>query len=88
MQKDGRWVDIIGLFSRFPSNFLARYTIISCFPSQSYGGHYVPYLTEAIVEYNKQAPPRPINLQGFLALSPITHSPDDSRGSLDYWYDT
>ena len=64
----------------------ALYTI-SCFPSQSYGGHYVPYLTEAIVEYNKQAPARPINLRGLLVQSPITHSPDDSRGSLDYWYD-
>jgi len=58
-------------------------TVVSL--SQSYGGHYVPYLTEAIVEYNKQAPSRPINIQGFLALSPITHPPDDSRGSLDYW---
>jgi len=45
----------------------------------------VAYLTEAIVEYNNQAPSRPINIQGFLALSPITHPPDDSRGSLDYW---
>jgi len=55
------------------------------FPSQSYGGHYVPYLTEAIVEYNKQVPSRSINLQGFLPASPHSHLPDDSRGTLDYW---
>lgn len=56
------------------------------FPSlQSYGGHYVPWLANAVVEYNNKSPSQPINIQGFMVGNPWTDPASDNWGAATFW---
>ncbi|KAL5467601.1 hypothetical protein EMCRGX_G031856 [Ephydatia muelleri] len=53
---------------------------------ESYGGHYVPWLAKAVLDYNAGKPQTPINLKGFMAGNPWTDTLSDNSGTADYWY--
>lgn len=55
------------------------------FPFQSYGGHYVPWLARAIIEWNDQSPANPINLKGFMVGNAWTDPLYDNRGAATFW---
>ena len=55
-------------------------------PTQSYGGHYVPWLAKAVLDYNTGKPQNPINLKGFMAGNPWTDTYSDNSGTASYWW--
>jgi len=53
---------------------------------ESYAGHYVPQLSDRIIQGNQNNEGIQINIQGFLAGNPWTFMPIDNRGAVDYWW--
>ena len=54
-------------------------------PPQSYGGHYVPWLARAVIQYNDHSPPNPINLKGFMVGNAWTDPKYDNYGAATFW---
>jgi serine carboxypeptidase-like clade 2 len=54
---------------------------------ESYAGHYVPQLADAVLRGNREdAEERAINLRGFLVGNALTDPALDSPGALDFWW--
>mmetsp|Transcript_30867 Transcript_30867/g.55249 ORF Transcript_30867/g.55249 Transcript_30867/m.55249 type:complete len:524 (-) Transcript_30867:216-1787(-) len=73
---------LLGIMQRFP-DLAKRPLWIS---GESYGGHYVPGLADAIIKGNEAGSNPKLNLQGFLAGNPLTDTAIDNRGALEFWY--
>ncbi|XP_027151673.1 serine carboxypeptidase-like 25 isoform X2 [Coffea eugenioides] len=52
---------------------------------ESYAGHYVPQLANAIVDYNSKSK-NPINLRGFMVGNAVTDNYYDNLGTVTYWW--
>lgn len=52
---------------------------------ESYAGHYVPQLANAIVGYNSKSK-NPINLRGFMVGNAVTDNYYDNLGTVTYWW--
>jgi serine carboxypeptidase-like clade 2 len=55
---------------------------------ESYGGHYVPWLARAVLEWNSMSPANPINLKGFMVGNAWTDPFYDNRGAATFWAET
>ncbi|CAI8034736.1 Serine carboxypeptidase 24 [Geodia barretti] len=55
---------------------------------ESYGGHYVPWLARAVLEWNSMSPANPINLKGFMVGNAWTDPLYDNRGAATFWAQT
>ncbi|GMH85446.1 hypothetical protein TrST_g499 [Triparma strigata] len=55
---------------------------------ESYGGHYVPGATKAIVDYNSNVSKDDdkINIKGFLVGNAWTVAEQDNKGAVQYWH--
>ncbi|XP_062501536.1 uncharacterized protein LOC134178668 [Corticium candelabrum] len=53
---------------------------------ESYGGHYVPNLASAILDYNSVMSHAKINLQGFMVGNAWTDPTFDNFGATKFWY--
>lgn len=53
---------------------------------ESYGGHYVPNLANAIADYNSVTSGMKINLQGFIVGNAWTDPAFDNFGATSFWY--
>jgi len=79
---DDSYLFLLGIMERFP-DLAGRPLWIS---GESYGGHYVPGLTDAIIKGNEAGINPKLNLQGFMAGNPLTDTAIDNRGALEFWY--
>ncbi|KAJ8562180.1 hypothetical protein K7X08_011471 [Anisodus acutangulus] len=68
--------------SRFPQ-YKYRDFYIS---GESYAGHYVPQLAQAIVNYNKKFSHPIINLKGLMVGNAVTDNKYDGIGTVTYWW--
>lgn len=55
---------------------------------ESYGGHYVPLISAAVLDYNSMGPKTPINIKGFLVGNPWTDPYSDNLGTTTFWEET
>jgi serine carboxypeptidase-like clade 2 len=55
---------------------------------ESYGGHYVPWLARAVIQWNDQSPANSINLKGFMVGNAWTDPLYDNRGAVTFWAQT
>ncbi|XP_076951057.1 serine carboxypeptidase II-2-like [Bidens hawaiensis] len=53
---------------------------------QSYAGHYVPQLSQAIVRYNKENAGSPINLKGYMVGNALTDDHNDRVGLFQFMW--
>ncbi|XP_071698767.1 serine carboxypeptidase II-2-like isoform X2 [Rutidosis leptorrhynchoides] len=53
---------------------------------ESYAGHYVPQLSQAIVRYNKANAGSPINIKGYMVGNAVTDDYSDFVGRFEYWW--
>ncbi|OMP05741.1 Peptidase S10, serine carboxypeptidase [Corchorus olitorius] len=75
---------LVNWFKRFPQ-YKSHDFYIS---GESYAGHYVPQLAEAIFDSNKQAPKADyINLKGFMIGNALLDDETDQKGMIDYAWD-
>ncbi|KAF5728155.1 serine carboxypeptidase-like 34 [Tripterygium wilfordii] len=75
---------LINWFRRFPQ-FKSHDFYIA---GESYGGHYVPQLAEAIYENNKKVNKhKHINLKGFMIGNAAVDDETDQKGMVDYAWD-
>jgi serine carboxypeptidase-like clade 2 len=52
---------------------------------ESYSGHYIPLLADAIQRHNRRSPGGPINLRGFLIGNAWTDAATENKAAVDYW---
>lgn len=69
-------------FERFPQ-FKGREFYIT---GESYGGHYVPQLSKAIVKYNKASGENVINLKGYMVGNALTDDYHDHLGVFQFMW--
>eukprot|EP01090_Pellita_catalonica_P021974 TRINITY_DN8373_c0_g2_i1.p1 TRINITY_DN8373_c0_g2~~TRINITY_DN8373_c0_g2_i1.p1 ORF type:complete len:478 (-),score=46.60 TRINITY_DN8373_c0_g2_i1:69-1502(-) len=54
---------------------------------ESYGGHYVPEITQLVYESNKALPSnKQINIKGMMVGNAWTYMPIDNRGAIETWW--
>ncbi|XP_071724821.1 serine carboxypeptidase-like 28 [Rutidosis leptorrhynchoides] len=53
---------------------------------ESYAGHYIPELSQVIVEQNKGAKKPILNFIGFLLGNPLIDDEYDNKGTHEYWW--
>lgn len=68
--------------SRFPQYKYRDFYIAG----ESYAGHYVPQLAQAIYNYNKKLSNPIINLKGFMVGNAVTDNKYDGIGTVTYWW--
>ncbi|KMT03487.1 hypothetical protein BVRB_8g191680 [Beta vulgaris subsp. vulgaris] len=73
---------LVGWFERFPE-YKGRELYIS---GESYGGHYVPQLSQAIVRYNSAANKEQINLKGYMVGNALTDDYYDHLGIFQFMW--
>ncbi|KAL9445491.1 hypothetical protein AB3S75_018481 [Citrus x aurantiifolia] len=71
-----KWLD------RF-SQFKGRDFYIS---GESYGGHYVPQLSKAIIRHNQATGEKAINLKGYMVGNALTDDYHDYLGLFQFWW--
>jgi serine carboxypeptidase-like clade 2 len=71
-----------GFLQRFPQYAENDFWITG----ESYGGHYVPGATKAIVDHNAAAPSDPINIKGFMVGNAWTDAEEDNKGAVEFWH--
>ncbi|KAL8502405.1 hypothetical protein ACS0TY_021524 [Phlomoides rotata] len=69
-------------FERFPQ-YRGRDFYIT---GESYAGHYVPQLSQAIVKYNQKNGEEFINLKGFMVGNALTDDYHDYLGRFQFWW--
>ncbi|XP_050213164.1 serine carboxypeptidase II-2 [Mercurialis annua] len=69
-------------FDRFPQ-FKGRDFYIT---GESYAGHYVPQLSQAIVRHNKETKGRTINLRGYMVGNALTDDYHDRLGVFEFMW--
>ncbi|KAI4377702.1 hypothetical protein MLD38_015287 [Melastoma candidum] len=69
-------------FERFPQ-YKGREFYLT---GESYAGHYVPQLSEAIVDYNKAAGEKIINIKGFMVGNALTDDHRDHLGVFQFMW--
>lgn len=70
---------ILQFFIKFPGLAKNKFIITS----ESYGGHYMPTLATAIVNYNAGSPSQPLNFDGFLVGNPYTNLTENFIGTYE-----
>jgi len=74
----------------FLLNFMERFPSLKdralWLSGESYGGHYVPNLAEAIVKGNKAGRRPALNLKGFIVGNAWTDPAIDNLGAIDFWH--
>ncbi|CAO2841604.1 unnamed protein product [Amaranthus hypochondriacus] len=73
---------LLGWFERFP-HYKGREFYIS---GESYGGHYVPQLSQAIVRYNNATNDKTINLKGYMVGNALTDDYYDHLGVFQFMW--
>eukprot|EP00757_Euglenozoa_sp_SAG-D1_P022446 gene22446-161_t len=74
---------LVQFFTKFPSLKGNDFWVTG----ESYGGHYTPELTNAILEGNKQAPPsQQINIKGLMAGNAWTDPELGAWGVVEQWW--
>jgi len=71
--------DFFAIFTEF-----ANHTLYIA--GESYGGHYVPNLANALYQSNLEGKRMFFNIQGFAAGNPWTVAPIDNQGAAFYWW--
>lgn len=69
-------------FERFPQ-YRGRDFYVT---GESYAGHYVPQLSQAIVKYNQKNGEEIINLKGFMVGNALTDDYHDYMGRFQFWW--
>ncbi|CAM6099186.1 unnamed protein product [Calypogeia fissa] len=73
---------LLNWFQRFPQYKYREFYIIG----ESYGGNYVPQLTQKVYHYNKELENPFMNLKGFMVGNAVIDNDQDQRGEVDYWW--
>lgn len=73
---------LLGWFERFPHYKEAEFYI----SGESYGGHYVPQLSQAIVRYNVATNKNTINLKGYMVGNALTDDFYDHLGVFQFMW--
>ncbi|BAT79734.1 Serine carboxypeptidase [Vigna angularis] len=71
-------------FERFPQYRRNDFLIVG----ESYGGHYVPQLSQVIVRYNSASKENAINLKGFMVGNALTDDYHDQLGMFEFMWST
>ncbi|KAF7848140.1 hypothetical protein BT93_L2258 [Corymbia citriodora subsp. variegata] len=75
---------LVNWFRRFPQFKSHDFYLVG----ESYGGHYVPQLSELIVDNNNKVPKEDyINLRGLMIGNALLDDDTDQRGMIDYAWD-
>lgn len=69
-------------FDRFPQYRRRDFYLTG----ESYAGHYVPQLSQAIVRHNTNAKDNVINLKGFMVGNALTDDYHDHLGQFQFWW--
>ncbi|KAL9314303.1 hypothetical protein ACSQ67_019755 [Phaseolus vulgaris] len=75
-------VFLLKWFERFPQ-YRSNDFLIS---GESYAGHYVPQLSQAIVKYNSATKEQAINLKGFMVGNALTDDYHDQLGMFEFMW--
>jgi serine carboxypeptidase-like clade 2 len=71
-----------GFLKRFPQYEERELWIVG----ESYAGHYIPTLVEAILEHNEKSNAPKLNLTGYMIGNPDTDPLLDNQGRVEFWY--
>ncbi|KAG1365677.1 Serine carboxypeptidase-like 27 [Cocos nucifera] len=76
------YVFLVNWFERFPQYQYREFYIAG----ESYAGHYVPQLSQVIVQKNKGVQNPIINFKGFMVGNAVTDDFHDYVGTFEYWW--
>ncbi|XP_010908844.1 serine carboxypeptidase-like 27 [Elaeis guineensis] len=76
------YVFLVNWFERFPQYKYREFYIAG----ESYAGHYVPQLSQVIVQKNKDVQNPIINFKGFMVGNAVTDDFHDYVGTFEYWW--